>query len=236
MALRHFVAISARFLSGLRTGSRFKVRGPFGGDPIKLIFGILKRDMRIEPGSGSHNQVPGNILKVNVRMFLSPHQTEGRLDVRPILHWFYRGLSLAVGSCSVTTEPEICRGFRWRSSRGSTARSAAFGSGVSGILLDPLGYQIRMRLGPIVHVRGVCWVPGHPGLGKGVVQVCPLSHDVRFPLVQIFLKPAFDIRRHKLSCLGAASVFHDWTERPGDAVAQPIVGGCQADDDELDAS
>jgi hypothetical protein len=41
--------------------------------------------MRIESGAGSCDEVAGDILEVNVRMVLSPHIKEDRLNVRTFL-------------------------------------------------------------------------------------------------------------------------------------------------------
>ena len=103
----------------------------------------------------------------------------------------------------------------------------ALGCGSGGVVLNPLGHHGGMRLRPIVHIRAVCRVRLDPGLGKGVVQVRPLRHDVGIALELVLLEPAFDIGRYQLAGLGAASIGHNRTERAGDPVAQRVVGGRQ---------
>ncbi len=83
-------------------GGRVALQGgsPFGSDPIELVLGILKRDMRIEPGSRSGDQVAGDILEVGLRMVLPPHIKEDRVNVRAVLERFHHCFGLAVDSCA----------------------------------------------------------------------------------------------------------------------------------------
>jgi hypothetical protein len=63
----------------------FQVGSPFGGNPIQLKLGVLKRDMRNESGAQSSDEVAGNILEVSLGMILSPYVKEDRLNVRAFL-------------------------------------------------------------------------------------------------------------------------------------------------------
>ena len=88
-----------------------------------------------------------------------------------------------------------------------------------------------MRLCPGVDILAVSWIRIHPGLGDGVVQVRPLSHDVRITLELVLLKPSLDVGSNQLPGFGSALIFHNRSESAGDAVAQQVVrgsvGGCR---------
>ena len=82
-----------------------------------------------------------------------------------------------------------------------------------------------MRLGPCIDVLPVSRVCIDPGLSYRIVQIGPLRHDVRGPLILILLKPGFNVRSHQLPRLRAALILHDWSQYRCDTVAQKIVGG-----------
>ena len=59
----------------------FRVRGPFGGYAIQLIFGVLKRDVGVEAGAGGRNHVTRDFLQVSLRTVLPPHVKKDRLNI-----------------------------------------------------------------------------------------------------------------------------------------------------------
>ena len=94
-----------------------------------------------------------------VGMLLQPHVEEDRLDVRAFLDRLDLLLRLPVRRLVLDGTGERAGVRLWSSSvKNGTARSSGFGSGVSGIVLDPLGHFRGMRLLPVGHVsrRSAC--------------------------------------------------------------------------------
>ena len=92
-----------------------------------------------------------------------------------------------------------------------------------------------MRLGPDVDVGAVARVGRDPRLSDRVVKSRPTGATNRATLVDVLLEPGLEIRAHGLAGLGSALVRRDRSEHLGDAVAQRIIGGARAEEEEAEA-
>ena len=118
----------------------------------------------------------------------------------------------------------------------NTARSAALGLGVPGLSL--IHWVTKAGWAFIQSSTYVLFV------GSALTQawaraLCRSAHWATMcglPWKLILLKPVFDVRRHGLSGLGTASIFHNRPEGAGDPVAQCVVGGAKVDEAEAEAS
>src|SRR5208337_3732103 len=62
------------------------IGGPFLGNAIQLILGVLQADMRIETRARRHYHVGRDILQGRIGMLLTPHVEEDRLDIRTLIN------------------------------------------------------------------------------------------------------------------------------------------------------
>src|SRR5262249_27729780 len=94
------------------------------------------------------------------------------------------------------------------------------GRGSISILLFPLGNFCWMLFLPACDIFGVELVCLDPVLGHSIVGLRPLRHHTRLAGELVLLEPSFHVRSDRLAFPGAAAIFHDRANGPGNTLTQ----------------
>ena len=109
-----------------------------------------------------------------------------------------------------------------KSLKKTTARSSASGLGVAGLSFK-LRHYPGIGLCPRVYEITVGCIRFHPCLGKGIVLVSPLGHNLGFAPVFVRVKPGIDVGSYELPGLWSALILCYNRQRAGNPVAQLVI-------------
>src|SRR5208337_549928 len=97
--------------------------------------------MRIESGTGSSDEVAGNVLEISLGMILSPHIKEDRLNVRAVLERFNGRLNPAISSFASNGGGKLPLVLLGKALEENDRKIISLWLRGAGVILNPLGYQ-----------------------------------------------------------------------------------------------